>query len=259
MVLGRYICLFMLYSFMGWIYECFFCVVKTGKWDKRSFLYGPVCPIYGTGALIMTLITDYSGANRIELTFLGIFLFSAIGSVFLEYGTSWVLEKIFHAVWWDYSDYPLNLHGRVCLFSSFGFGVAGLFTVKFVVPFAENLVYPMNSLLLEILSLIFICIFTADLTLTVTALKNFDRVVINFEDSFNKNMESLVSGTIQRSEAIKNNIISGQKVINSRIALMSELGKGAVRRISSFRYSGSSHNTDKAQNANIILRILKRR
>ncbi len=258
MLLGRYICLFMLYSFMGWTYECLFCVMKTGKWGKRSFLYGPVCPIYGTGALIMTLLTDICGYFHYEPGLLQIFLFSAIGSIFLEYGTSWVLEKIFHAVWWDYSDYPLNLHGRVCLFSSFGFGVAGVFTVKFIVPFAERLVYPLNSILVEILSLICLCLFVADLTLTVTALKNFDRVVINFEDNFNRNMESLVSGTIQRSEAIKNNIISGQKAVNSRVALMSEFGKSAIRRISSFRY-GKSLSTEKNRDANIILRFLKRR
>ncbi|MCR4590004.1 MAG: putative ABC transporter permease, partial [Lachnospiraceae bacterium] len=206
MILGRYICLFMLYSFMGWIYECLFCVIKTAKWDKRSFLYGPVCPIYGVGALIMTLLTDLAELYRYDLSYLKIFIFSAVGSVFLEYGTSWLLEKMFHAVWWDYSDYPFNLNGRVCLFSSFGFGVAGMFTVKFIVPFAEGLVYPLNEFLTEILSLIFLAVFVADLTLTVTALINFDRVVINFEDSFNKNMESLVSGTLQRSEMIKNNL-----------------------------------------------------
>ena len=64
MLLGRYICLFMLYSFMGWTYECLFCVMKTGKWGKRSFLYGPVCPIYGTGALIMTLDAWHAEAER---------------------------------------------------------------------------------------------------------------------------------------------------------------------------------------------------
>lgn len=253
MFISRYICLFMLYSFAGWIYESIFGVVKTGKWEKRGFLYGPVCPIYGVGATIMTILTDLSRIYGYDLSLLKIFVISFFGSIVLEFGTSYVLEKMFHAVWWDYTEYPFNLEGRVCLFSSFAFGVAGIFTVRFAVPFAESLVYPLNGIVTELLSLLLVSVLVADLTLTVTVLINFDRVVINFEENFNRNMESLVNGTKQKSEIIKNNIISGQKAINNRISLMGEFGKSAIRRIAAFRYA------DKTQNANIILRILKRK
>ena len=85
MWLDRYICLFMLYSFMGWVYESIFGIVKTGKWDRRGFLYGPICPIYGVGATIMTILTDLSGIYRFDLTYFRIFVISFVGSIFLEF------------------------------------------------------------------------------------------------------------------------------------------------------------------------------
>lgn len=60
-----------------------------------------------------------------------------LGSIVLEYGTSWALEKLFHAYWWDYSSMPLNINGRVCFPYSVGFGVAGLIVVYFIAPFTK--------------------------------------------------------------------------------------------------------------------------
>ncbi|MBR5116595.1 MAG: putative ABC transporter permease, partial [Lachnospiraceae bacterium] len=57
MLISKYCCLFFIYSLLGWIYECLFCTVKTGKWENRGFLIGPICPIYGTGAVLVTLLT----------------------------------------------------------------------------------------------------------------------------------------------------------------------------------------------------------
>lgn len=62
------------------------------------------------------------------------------GTLGLGYITSWGLEKLFHAAWWDYSDFPLNLHGRISLFTSMGFGLAGLLVVHAIAPFTENAV-----------------------------------------------------------------------------------------------------------------------
>ena len=56
MLVSKYVCLFMLYSCLGWIYETIFCTIKSGKWENRGFLYGPICPIYGTGALLIIVI-----------------------------------------------------------------------------------------------------------------------------------------------------------------------------------------------------------
>ena len=59
MWVSRYVCLFMIYSFMGWVYETMFCTIKEGRWMNRGFLYGPGCPIYGVGAVTISVLMHF--------------------------------------------------------------------------------------------------------------------------------------------------------------------------------------------------------
>ena len=105
MWISKYFVYFVIFSVMGWIYESAFCTIKTGKWQNRGFLYGPLCPIYGVGAASITFIVDEAEAHGLsEPAGWQIFLVAFFGSIVLEYVTSYVLEKLFHAYWWDYSD-----------------------------------------------------------------------------------------------------------------------------------------------------------
>ncbi|MCZ4428067.1 putative ABC transporter permease, partial [Bifidobacterium breve] len=97
---------FVLYSFIGWIYESILVSVMERRLVNRGFLNGPLCPIYGAGAALAIALL-HNMHNPIM-----IFLISAIGASVLEYVTSWAMEKMFHARWWDYSDYRFNLQGR---------------------------------------------------------------------------------------------------------------------------------------------------
>ena len=144
---SKYICLFIIYSVIGWIYESIFCTIKTKKWENRGFLYGPVCPIYGTGALAISIIVTKFSQQGIVLNPIFIFLISFVGSAFLEYMTSWVLEKAFHALWWDYSRLPFNIQGRISLFTSIGFGFAGLLVTYVIVPPVESFVQNASPLI----------------------------------------------------------------------------------------------------------------
>ena len=163
MWLSKYVCLFMIYNFMGWIYETLFCIVKGGKWENRGFLYGPICPIYGTGAVAISVIMELTIGKGISISPWQVFTISVIGSAVLEYFTSWALEKTFHAVWWDYSEFPFNYQGRISLFTSLGFGLAGLLVVHVIAPFTENAVGHIIPIMIELLSLCFIFVFAVDL------------------------------------------------------------------------------------------------
>lgn len=79
-------------------------------------MYDPACPIYGTGAVAISLIMKAALAHEITLSLWQIFLIAFVGSAGLEYITAWGLEKLFHAAWWDYSKLPFNLHGRIYFF-----------------------------------------------------------------------------------------------------------------------------------------------
>ena len=134
-MISKYFIEFIVYSFCGWIWECCYCTVRTHKWQNRGFLYGPIVPIYGTGAVAAMLIfgglgRTYPFLDGAALPVWKLFLICAAASAVLEYLTSYTLERIFHARWWDYSDMPLNVNGRICLPATTLFGVAGVLIVR---------------------------------------------------------------------------------------------------------------------------------
>lgn len=193
MLASRYFVLFIIYSFMGWLYETVFCTIKTHQWKNRGFLFGPVCPIYGIGAVaISAIMNNISYFKNVGYSWWHIFLISFLGSILLEYATSWILEILFHAIWWDYSNVPLNINGRVCLPAACGFGAAGLLVVYIIAPFTEKMVDSLSMNSIEIISLLFMALLAVDLTLTISALTNFARNVVVLSDSLNKYMESFV-------------------------------------------------------------------
>lgn len=117
-----------IYSLFGWCYETIVCSLQAGELVKRGFLFGPYLPIYGFGALLIILCL-HKCMNKANLFLSGMLVTTA-----LEYATSWVLEMLFHRRWWDYSNYTLQLNGRVCLLASLLFGVLGVLLVKYIHP-----------------------------------------------------------------------------------------------------------------------------
>ncbi|MDE5640753.1 MAG: putative ABC transporter permease [Bifidobacterium castoris] len=109
---------FLLYSFVGWLWETCLNIVMKRRFVDRGILNGPLCPIYGFGAMLAVY------ALPGEHSFLAVFLSSGVLACTLEYLTSWGIEKLFHMRLWDYSDKPFNINGRVYLngFIFFGLG-----------------------------------------------------------------------------------------------------------------------------------------
>jgi uncharacterized membrane protein len=152
-----YFILFIIYSMIGWMIEMFYVNIKNKTMTNRGFLIGPYCPIYGTAALLMITILSKYKNDVLILFFVGIVIAS-----FLEYITSFILEKIFKARWWDYSNKILNIDGRVCLLNSIVFGIFCILLVNYINPFIINLVYKIPTNIINIISIILICIFVTD-------------------------------------------------------------------------------------------------
>ena len=207
---------FIIYSFLGWIWECTYCTYKEHKWQNRGFLYGPVVPIYGAGAvtarIVFTKIPALTGlaeassntlagtsfSSDTVIPVLKLFLICALGSAVLEYGTSYVLEKRFHARWWDYRDMPLNLNGRICLPATLLFGIAGVAVIKWLTPLAGRAEAFLHPLAAELIALILMWVFAADTALTVASLTQLVSRLELFESEFNEAMEAryqTISGT----------------------------------------------------------------
>ena len=170
MVASKVICLdyFFTYAILGWMVESLYCSIfakPKPHWINRGFLYGPYCPIYGFGALIVLGTMWPLRAYPMVVFGVSMVLTSA-----LEYFTSWLLEKMFHTRWWDYSTYRFNLKGRICLRNSFFFGLLGLVVVYGVHPLIREgvMILPMHWVYL--LVLIISIGFSIDLTLTTNTL-----------------------------------------------------------------------------------------
>lgn len=157
---------FMIYSFIGYLTEITCCSINNKKLIvNRGFCLGPYLPIYGFSSVIMNIFLAKYSKDIITL-----FVMSAFVCTLMEYMTSLILEKIFHARWWDYTEKKFNLSGRVCLENSCLFGLGGVFIVSILHPFLDGLVsmIPHNALI--IITIILFVIFMIDVIITVTTM-----------------------------------------------------------------------------------------
>lgn len=169
----RLIAYFIIYSVLGFIIETAFGAVTKGVIESRkSFLYGPFCAIYGLGAVVMILCLQPFKKNNNTL-FWGGFV---AGSV-IEYLVSLIGELIFHVIWWDYSDMPLNINGRVCVYFSIFWGLLGIYLVSYVNPKIDKLINfikrKISDKALKIIEMITAVFLIVDCLLTAYALKAF--------------------------------------------------------------------------------------
>lgn len=125
---------FVFYSMIGYVCEVFYVYLGDKKWVNRGFLHGPYIPIYGNGAMIVS-----SALMHVKKDSFIIFLVGLVLCSLLEYVTSYVMEKIFHNRWWDYSERKYNLNGRVCLQNSVLFGLGSVAIIYVFNPLFNKL------------------------------------------------------------------------------------------------------------------------
>lgn len=123
---------FFLFSVAGWVFETIYSAIIEHRLVDRGFLFGPYCPIYGFAIIVAVLLFGRI-KNNVALA-----VASALTVTVLEYVTSYVLEVIYHWRWWDYSNMPLNLNGRICLIATVFFGLGTLFCVRVVHPWLQE-------------------------------------------------------------------------------------------------------------------------
>ena len=178
----RLLAYFIIYSFIGFVLETLFGLVTKGVIEsRRSSLYTPVCCIYGVGAVIMILGLQYFKKNNYSLFFGGFI----IGSI-VEYVISLVGEFIFHIKWWDYSNMPFNINGRICIAFSFFWGILAIYLMSYLNPKIDELIDKIKTKipikLLKTIVIVGILIIFIDFLITSFALKMFfTRLVIKYD------------------------------------------------------------------------------
>ena len=159
--------IFIVYSIAGWLLEITVGLLQKHRFVNRGFLIGPICPIYGTGALLITFCL--SPLHNPIVIFLASVLICAI----LEYSTSVIMEKLFHVRWWDYSDRPFNLNGRICLEALIVFGIGGTLVALIFSPALYHILSSLPDVAIYTLALIFVAALLADAFLSLYLIKGF--------------------------------------------------------------------------------------
>ena len=169
--------LFILYSFIGYICEMAFVAYKNKKIINRGFLCGPLLPIYGLGAIfILYTMLRYKNDPVV------VFVFGTIICSALEYFTSFLLEKIFHNMWWDYYDYKYNLNGRICLLNSLFFGLGSLAIIYIIQPIIDNGLELFSPKILNTFALVTLILFVIDVLYSVIVAFNLRNRLIIVEE-----------------------------------------------------------------------------
>ncbi|MBU3804278.1 MAG: putative ABC transporter permease [Candidatus Cellulosilyticum pullistercoris] len=146
---------FFIYSFLGWLMESTINTLKQKSFINRGFLLGPYCPIYGVGMCTIYLFCFSLREYHLLVFISGMFL-----ATLLEYLTGTLMEKLFHAKWWDYSHFRYNLNGQICLRISFAWGLLSLLFISYIHPMIITIVtyipLTLGTIMLIILCLLFV-------------------------------------------------------------------------------------------------------
>lgn len=173
LTLTQYFLLFMIYSFLGWTLEVVCKLKEYKRFINRGFLIGPYCPIYGWGAIAITFLL-----YRYSYDPLVLFFMTVVTCSILEYATSWAMEKLFKARWWDYSNRKFNINGRICLETMVPFGVFGLFITYVSNPFIINLLNRVNTNVLNIIAVIILAIYVVDNIISTIVIVGFRKTTV---------------------------------------------------------------------------------
>ncbi len=207
---------FLIYSFLGWLCETIYCSVGQKKFVNRGFLNGPLCPVYGFGALSVLFFLRPVSENLILLFLLGVIVTSVI-----EYITGYLLEKLFATKWWDYSTYRFNIHGRVCLKNSLMFGVLSVFATRCVDPVVQGMVSSLPFWMETTFSAVLAVILVSDLVVTV-------RTILDLNGTLKQLQQMVEQAKLDTEDYLRQNHQELQKKVEQNM-LDIELGKMELR------------------------------
>lgn len=204
--------LFWLYSFLGWLMETTLVSLQSKKFINRGFFMGPYCPIYGTGGVLLLVLSPYKDSPFL------VFILSIVICSIIEYLTSYILEMIYKVRWWDYSDRMFNLNGRVCLFNSICFGLLGMLMVSYLNPVFLNLITSLSDTILTIIALTILIITLIDMSITFSIMFDIRKTIINLKEKtitsiFKKNQDN----TEEVSKRVKS-ILKEKSIIHKHLS-----------------------------------------
>lgn len=224
-----YICFF-IYSIIGWIWESFLCSsVELKKLVNRGFFLGPYCPIYGLGATLSYLLLRDIGSATL------IFILASIVSCTIEYIVGYILEKIFKDRWWNYDNYPFQLHGRVCLYGLVIFGLANVVIVKFSTPFLMFSLSVIKDSILIGLAISISLVSFVDLIITISARKKLNKKLSNIHERLEEKADIYFENMTNSSAFSNEYLLERGKILRNKAMNINEKLKTTEDNIKSYR------------------------
>lgn len=187
-----YFLYFIILAILGWIMEVTLQLVQKHKFSNRGFLIGPYCPIYGCGGVLITLALSNLSGHPVALFSTAILICGV-----LEYLTSYLMEKIFNARWWDYSNNKFNINGRVCLETIIPFGILGLVLIYLINPFVFDSLSKVPTNVLNIIAIIVAILFSLDLITSLTVISNVKKATKKFDKENPKDSTDEISRKVR--------------------------------------------------------------
>lgn len=200
-----YFLYFIIIAICGWMMEVTLQLVQKHKFADRGFLIGPYCPIYGVGGLLITLCL-----TRLVEYPVALFCVAVVVCAVLEYVTSFIMEKVFHARWWDYSENKFNINGRICLETIIPFGLLGLLLIYVINPFIFNNLEKLPADVLNIIAIILGIAFAVDFFISLKVILNVSSTTQKFDK------ENPKDSTEEISQKVKE-FLSGKSILNRRL------------------------------------------
>ena len=205
---------FFVYGFLGWCTEVAYAAAKQGKFVNRGFLNGPICPVYGIGVgVVVQFLTPVE--NNLVLLYIS----STILVTVIEGITGFLLERIFHNKWWDYSEQPLNIGGYVCVLFSLIWGVFCVLIVKIIHP----LIYKVLTMIPLVLGIVVMACLAvgllADLYVTASGILKMNRRL----EAMEKIAAELKELSDKVGENIYENVMEGMEFREEKKARIEEL------------------------------------
>ncbi len=206
----KYILLFFFYSAAGWCLESIYCSVGEKRFVNRGFLTGPLCPIYGTAALVLIILIYNPFRNNALIVFLlGIVLCDIV-----EYMTSFIMEKLFAARWWDYTYEFMNIGGRICLKHSLYWGIISVVFVKVIHPLVDSLYAEIEAEYMTYVLVAVLLVFTADVINAVIKASDIRKL--------HKKLNSLICTLSYEFSVIKENVEEKYDTVHSALEKQSD-------------------------------------
>lgn len=170
----------------------------TKKIVNRGFLIGPLCPIYGTGCILLYLLLRQYVNDPIIL-----FVMAMVVCSILEYVASYLMEKIFKARWWDYTDFKFNINGRICLEMAIPFGLLGLLVLYILFPSTLNLLDRLPSQAIYVVAGLLATIFLVDLLISFKVIMKFTETALSVPKDMTEEITKFVKKTLSKNRWTK--------------------------------------------------------